>query len=143
MKQIILVLAGAVAGGAVGYAVCWWLGEHGFYSVAIPGVLLGLGAGIAKNRSVVLAVICGLLAVGVGLVAEWLIFPFKDESLGYFLRHIPNLSPVTLLMIAVGGLIGFWVPFSRIEKRPRQGQAGGVPQVSEPANIPPEQEGKS
>src|SRR5262245_55233889 len=132
MKQIVLVLGGALAGGALGYAACWWLAKYGFYSVVLPGGLLGLGAGIAKNRSVVLAVVCGRPALGLGLFAEWSLFPWeKDGSLGFFLLHIPDLGPVTLLMIAAGGFIGFWVPFRRIEKRPRAEAGGKTPSQPE------------
>jgi hypothetical protein len=120
MKQIVLVLAGAIAGGVLGYFGFWWLVQQGLYGLMLPGALLGLGAGIAKNRSVILAVLCGLAAVGLGLFAEWSQFPFiKDDSLTYFLLHVHELKPVTLLMILAGGVIAFWVPFGRIEKRGR------------------------
>jgi hypothetical protein len=29
-----------------------------------------------------------------------------------------DLLPATLLMIAAGGFIGFWVPFRRLERKP-------------------------
>src|SRR5262249_44369444 len=61
MMQSLLVLAGAVAGGVLGYFAFFWVAAQGFYGLIIPGALLGLGAGIAKNRSVVLAVVCGLM----------------------------------------------------------------------------------
>jgi hypothetical protein len=116
MMQSLLVLVGAVAGGALGYFAFFWIAAQGFYGLIVPGALLGLGAGIAKNRSVVLAVVCGLGAVALGLFTEWRFAPFReDESLGFFLRHVQDLKPVTLLMIAVGGLIGFWIPYRRIE----------------------------
>ncbi len=59
--------------------------EQGFYALVLPGGLLGLGAGIVKNRSWLIAVVCGLSAVGLGLFTEWHFFPFvKDESFRYF-----------------------------------------------------------
>ena len=82
------------------------------------GGLLGLGAGITKNRWLCLAVVCGIAALVLGLFTEWRFFPFKaNASLGYFLLHVYQLQGWTLLMIALGGAIGFWVPFRRIEKR--------------------------
>lgn len=120
MKQTVLVLAGAVAGGVVGYLAFAWLYGYGFYGMVLPGGLLGIGAGLARNRSVLVAIVCGLLATGLGLYTEWHFRPWvRDESLGYFLAHIPELSPVTLLMIAAGGVIGFYIPYGRIDRRPQ------------------------
>lgn len=66
--------------------------------------------------------VCGVLAVGLGLFTEWQFAPFKkDDSLSYFLAHILDLRPITLIMIAVGGAIGFWIPFRRVE-RPVKGK---------------------
>jgi heme O synthase-like polyprenyltransferase len=54
------------------------------------------------------------LALALGFLAEWQFAPFiKDGSFGYFVLHLHQLKPITLLMIAAGGFIGFWVPFSR------------------------------
>jgi hypothetical protein len=116
MKNNLLALLGAIAGGTVGYWAFFWIVEQEFYGLILPGGLLGLGAGIVKNRSWLIAVLCGLSAIGLGMYTEWRYAPFvKDESLAYFLAHILDLKPVTLLMIAVGGFLGFWVPFSRRE----------------------------
>jgi hypothetical protein len=132
MRQNALALAGACVGGLIGYAAFFWIAEQGFYALVLPGGLLGLGAGIVKNRSAAVAVVCGLLAVALGLAAEWRFAPFvADPSLGYFLAHIPQLRPVTLVLIAVGALIGFWVPFRRRETgaapagKGRSGAGGG------------------
>jgi hypothetical protein len=117
MKQTLLVLCGAIAGGLLGYLAFFWIADQGFYGLILPGGLLGLGAGITKHRSVPLAVACGVAALALGLFTEWRFAPFNiDGSLGYFLLHAGELKPVTLLMIAVGGAIGFWVPFRRIER---------------------------
>jgi hypothetical protein len=106
-------LAGGVAGGSAGYFVFGWLTSQGFYAVALPGVLLGLGAGMLRQRqSLAFSMVCGAAALGLGVLAEWKHFPFAaDDGLGYFLRHLPDLKPITLIMIALGGFAGFW--FSR------------------------------
>ena len=118
MKNNLLALCGAIVGGALGYYAFFWIAKQGFYALILPGGLLGLGAGIVKNRSWLIAVVCGLLAIALGLFTEWQYAPFvKDESLGYFLAHVADLKPVTLLMIAVGGFLGFWLPFERRERR--------------------------
>jgi hypothetical protein len=128
MKQTLLLLGGAIAGAVLGYFACIWLASQGFYALALPGGLLGLGAGLGKSRSVLPAVLCGLVAVGLGLFTDWHLFPFaKDESLQFYLLHVHDLSPVTLLMIAAGGAIGFYVPFRGVEPRDGTGPGGRGP----------------
>src|SRR5207237_6613579 len=122
MLPTLLVFGGALLGGALGYAAFFWVASQGFYGMILPGGLLGLGAGLARGRYVWPAVVCGLLALGLGLFTEWRFDPFRaDKSLGYFLGHVHELKPVTLLMIGLGGLIGFWLPFRRAEKGNRAG----------------------
>jgi hypothetical protein len=104
-----LGLAGGLAGGALGYLAFGWLLRQGFYALALPGVLMGLGAGLSARRSIGLACVCGVLALALSLFAEWKHFPFrKDESFGYFLSHLSDLRPLTMLMIGVGSAGGFW-----------------------------------
>src|SRR2546430_8818405 len=114
MKNNVLALCGAVAGGVVGYFAFFWVLEQGFYALALPGALLGAGAGLVRNRSVLVAVACGLLALALGVFAEYRFAFAKDESLAFFLsHHLSSLSAFTLVMIAVGGAIGFWIPVRR------------------------------
>jgi hypothetical protein len=104
----------------LGYLAFGWLAAQGFYALALPGVLLGLGAGVlAKQRTMALAVACGLLALALGVFAQWKHFPFvKDDSLAYFLTHLTDLRPLTLILIGLGGFGGFW--FARPGPEPRQ-----------------------
>ncbi len=114
MKQTALVFGGAALGGVVGYFAFFWIAQQGFYGIALPGGLLGLGAGCVAGRWP--AVVCGVLALALTLFTEWKFAPFlKDESLSYFLLHIYEKAPIKLLMIAAGTAIGFWVPFRRVE----------------------------
>jgi hypothetical protein len=116
MKENVFAFAGAIVGGLVGYLAFFWIVRQGFYGLILPGALLGLGAGIFPNRSTVLCVICGFLALALGLLAEWRFEPFiKDEGLIYFLTHVHQLRPITLIMIAAGAFIGFWSPFRHRE----------------------------
>jgi hypothetical protein len=113
-KDDVLVLLGAAVGGLVGCVLFFVIARQGLYGLALPGGLLGLGAGIFKTRSKVVPIVCGLLALALGLFTQWRFAPFAaDASLGYFLLHVPQLRPLTLLMIGVGALIGFYVPFRR------------------------------
>src|SRR5579863_10406437 len=112
MKQLVLVVAGAVAGGALGYFAFGWLLSQGYYGLVLPGGLLGLGAGIGRNRWVSLTIVCGVAALVLGLFTQWHFFFLDGQSnLGYFVTHLHHLSPTTLLMLAAGTAIGFWVPF--------------------------------
>jgi hypothetical protein len=114
MKQTFLVFCGAVAGGIVGYFAFFWIADQGLYALALPGALLGLGAGVVRNRSLLVAIVCGLAATALGLLAEWRFAPFiANDGLGYFLAHVHQLKPITLIMVIVGGLLGFWMPYRR------------------------------
>jgi hypothetical protein len=116
MKQNILALCGALAGGVLGYYAFFWIARQGFFGLVLPGGLLGLGAAIAKSRSILVAVVCALAATALGLFTEWRFAPFiVDGGLGYFLAHVYELQPITLVMIVLGGAIGFWAPYRRIE----------------------------
>jgi hypothetical protein len=103
---------GAAAGAALGYFAFFWIAHQGFYALVLPGALLGLGACLARSRSVAVSIACGVAAVALGLFAEWRFEPFiKDAGLGYFLTHLHQLKGLTLISIAAGGVIAFWVPF--------------------------------
>jgi len=108
--NLALGFAGAAMGGVLGYFAFGWLAQQGFYAVALPGVFMGLGAGfLSKRRSSTLVVVCGIAALALGLFAEWRHFPFiKDASFPYFVSHLSDLKPITLLLIALGGLGGAW-----------------------------------
>jgi quinol-cytochrome oxidoreductase complex cytochrome b subunit len=121
MKQLFLALGGALAGGILGYFAFFWTATQGFYALVLPGGLLGLGAGIVINRSILVALSCGLLATALGLFTEWRFAPFtNDASFVNFLANVHHLKPVTLVMILLGGLIGFWVPYHRMESSTTQ-----------------------
>jgi hypothetical protein len=114
-ENSVVVLIGAAAGGAAGYALFVFARQSGFYAIVLPGAMLGIGAGLARNRSVAMALICGLLALGLGLFTEWRFRPFiRDGRIEYFITHIHELTPITLGLIGLGGFIGFWMPFRRI-----------------------------
>jgi len=102
-------LLGAVIGGGLGYLAFFWIVRQGFYALIIPGALLGYLAGLfAGGRSMTLAVICGIAGLGLGVFTEWRFRPWiADESLLYFLTHIHQLQPITLIMIALGTFFSY------------------------------------
>src|SRR5262245_60278425 len=114
MKEKLLPLAGACVGGLGGYFLFFWIARQGFYGVMLPGCLLGIGAGFFPTRSVAVCVVCGVVALMLGFFTEWRFAPFsKDQSLSFFVSHLHELRPITLIMIVLGGFIGFYGPFQR------------------------------
>jgi len=107
----LLGLIGGAVGGVLGFYTFGWLEGHGFYGLAIPGAFLGLGCGlVAQHRSRPRGVACAVAALLLSIYAEWKYHPFlADGSLTYMLRHLNELSPVTLLMMTIGAGVAYWV----------------------------------
>lgn len=124
-KDDILVLAGALVGGVLGHLAFLWIARQGFYGLVLPGGLCGLGAGIFRARSKAVPIGCGVLALPLGLFSEWRFAPFvADDSFGYLLTRVHQLQPITLIMIAAGAAIAFWIPFRQLQpaEKPRTGE---------------------
>jgi len=115
LSWIFRAIAGCALGGLIGYGLFAWLLSQGFYALVLPGAAVGMGCGlVSKQYSRSQAVLCGVLAVALGLFAEWRFFPFRiDDSPLYFLTHIYELSVVSLLMIALGAAIAVYMGRSR------------------------------
>lgn len=115
IKRLLAELLGAAAGAVLGFFAFFWVARQGFYAMVLPGALLGLGGGLlARDRSVLRATICGVLALALGLFTEWRFRPFyADPGLGYFLAHVHQLQPLTLAMIAAGGGLAVWLALGR------------------------------
>ncbi len=116
----LLGLAGAAAGGVVGYFVFVWLVGQNFYAMILPGAALGAGGTLLlRERSQVFGVVCAALAIPLSVFAEWKMFPFvADDSFSYFLTHLQDLIPVHIIMIVLGVLCAYWFGLGTI--RPRQ-----------------------
>jgi hypothetical protein len=115
----LLALIGGIIGGVLGYYLFFIMTRQGLYPMVVPGALVGLGCGaLSGTKSNAIGAVCALSAVMLGLFIEWQFAPFmNDRSFGYFLTHIHKLKSMTLIMIAIGGVFGFW--FGR-------GREGGV-----------------
>lgn len=111
LRSLVLEVVGALAGGFLGYLLFGWIVSQGFYAMMIPGALLGVGAGLfASDPSPTRGALCALAAVFVGLLAEWNHFPFvADPSLRYFLGHLTELKGLTLLLIALGAGLAYYL----------------------------------
>ncbi|MBN2023883.1 MAG: hypothetical protein JW809_13960 [Pirellulales bacterium] len=118
-------LVGAAIGGLLGLFLRWWLlrfelgpvGLPGRYldALVLPGALAGLGCGLLSGgRSWVLAVLCGLGGLGLGIVSEWKSFPFvANGSPIYFVIHLHRVRTVAKIMIVLGAAFGFWFGLGR------------------------------
>jgi hypothetical protein len=125
-----LAFGGAIAGAVAGYLAFLLLMHSGFYSLVLPGALLGLGAGaLSGHKSNALAVVCGLAGAAVGILADWHSAPFiKDPSLNFYLAHLSDLSRASQFSIVAGAVFAFW--FGR-------GREGGVwPRRTAPVVVP-------
>jgi hypothetical protein len=109
LRPIALGLIGAAAGGFLGYFAFFWIARQGLYALLVPPALMGLVAGLcAWDRSSILAIICGIAGLALGLFTEWRFAPFiADSSLGYFITHVHQLRPLTLIMLAVGPVLSY------------------------------------
>jgi hypothetical protein len=111
-RNLLVGLAGALAGGVIGFVGFNWALRYGYYAPVLPGGMVGIGGGLlVKDRSVLRATICGLFALILGVVAAWRLRP--DQSLGHFLAHVQQLSPLTIVAIIGGGAIGYWLSLGK------------------------------
>jgi len=113
--NLVVPLLCAVAGGVIGHFAFLWIARQGFYALALPGVLIGCAAGWSlRQRSATSAIICALLALAAGIISEWRVHPFiKDGSLGYFIQHLQDLRPFTIILILLGAIFAAWFGMGR------------------------------
>jgi hypothetical protein len=120
LKNLLLGVLLGGAGGVLGYFAFMWTARQGFYALLLPGGLVGAASGlVGRGKSAPRAIICALMALGVGVFTEWRFAPFiQDASLGYFLSHLHDLQPMTQLMIAGGGAIAYWLALGSERGKP-------------------------
>jgi hypothetical protein len=108
-------LAGAVVGGVIGSLAFEWALPYGIHLMALPGAMVGIGCGIATaRRSLAAGILAGVAALDLSVYLEWKCFPFvRDNSLGFFLRHLHEASMQTRITVIVGTLLGFWFGWRR------------------------------
>jgi len=106
---------GAAVGGVAGYFVFGWILGQGFYALVLPGAFVGLGCGYAtRRRSTACGVMSAVVALALGTVCEARFRPFiADDSFQYFITHMHKLTPVTLIMLALGTMMGYWFGVGR------------------------------
>jgi hypothetical protein len=102
-------------GGALGWWLFFVLTRQGFYSLALPGALLGYVCGkLSGRRSKPLGIFCAVAALFLGIILEWRFAPFvKDGSFVFFITHLGDLRGVTKIMIALGAVFGYYLGIGR------------------------------
>ncbi len=115
LRDIAFGVLGSFVGACLGYFLFQAIARQGFYAIALPGALTGLGCGsLSRHRSVMLGIACAIVGTIAGIVAEWQFAPFiKDNSLRYFLSHLHQLKPLSQFLIIVGGILAFWFGLGR------------------------------
>ncbi len=109
-------LVGAILGGVIGYFLFVKLSEMGLYAFVLPGALIGIGCGwLAKSRSVILMVVCFLLAIAVATFGEWKSHWFVDDQgnnlgLVYFIQHIhESRNGFAIFAVGLNGIVAAWL----------------------------------
>lgn len=123
-KTLALGLLGAALGGTAGYFLFGWLLQQGFYALLLPPASVGFGAGLAaRQRCIPLAAVSAVLGLALGVFTQWRFAPFTtDESLGYFLAHLHQLRPMTLIFLLIGGVLAYRLALGReATRRPGEG----------------------
>ena len=125
-QDVLRRLFGTAVGAAVGIAGYWFLVRQGIVLLALVGGCLGLLGGMwSLRRSRAWGI--GLAVVGVALTigVEWRFFPFiADESLGYFLANLHDLSWRTHLSILFAAFFGYH--FGQGRDRAEDADVGGL-----------------
>ena len=104
-------IVGAVIGGTLGWFAFGWLLSQGFYALAFPGALVGLGFGTLSRRSMFVGgLFCAVAGFALMVACEWYHRPFSDDkSLLYFVTHLHKLdNQFTYVLVAIGTAFSFW-----------------------------------
>lgn len=108
-------LVGASLGGAVGVTAYWLLLQSAYYMPGVAGIGLALGVSAAARwRRLAWGVLTALLALVLSLGTDWWFRPFlADPSLSFYLRHLTDLSGLTLASLLIAPVLGFYFGIGR------------------------------
>jgi hypothetical protein len=109
---------GAVIGGSAGVVAYSFTLQNGIHLLAVVGAGLALGAGwLARRRSIAWGAIVAFSAVLLSILVEWLFRPFVvDPSFSYFIGHLPNLPPNSVISLFVVAGLGVYFGRGRNQK---------------------------
>ncbi|MEZ5964789.1 MAG: hypothetical protein R3F56_13165 [Planctomycetota bacterium] len=119
-SEPILRLAGAAAGGGIGYLAFRALEDQGFLAVAVVGAGVALGGGLlARSRRIGWGVFVAILAVVATAVVEWKHSFRADESFASFVTNVGSLSTRSKLSYLAVALAGLWFGAGRPRRASR------------------------
>lgn len=103
-------LVGALAGGLIGFALTWVLGQAGMMLLAAAGGGVAIGAGSGRlPRSLPWTIGITALALAVAVFTAWHFTPFiADPSLGYFIANIGATDMQTKIALGITGALGIF-----------------------------------
>lgn len=103
-------MSGAIIGAGLGYLAFNFMANNGLYAMVLPGALVGLVAGrVSGAYSNAIGAACAVIGTLTSVLIEWNFAPFvADDSLSYFISRVHRISPVHLIMIAIGVAFAFW-----------------------------------
>jgi hypothetical protein len=118
-----LGVIGGIVGGVFGFVLFFWIIKQDFYAMVLPGASIGLGCGLlARHPSTARGVVCAIAALGLGLYTEWRYAPFiGDDRFSYLVTHFYQLRPITLIMIALGAALAYYLGKEAGFLAPRRG----------------------
>jgi uncharacterized membrane protein YuzA (DUF378 family) len=81
IRDVALGAVGGLLGGCLGFFGFSLIAREGFYAIALPGALVGLGCGCLSGRkSLFLGILCAVFGLLVGIVAAWRFAPFERQE---------------------------------------------------------------
>lgn len=99
---------GAALGAAVvAYFAVYFLKKNGFYTMMLPGLLIGMACGYLSGcKSPVMGVVALVVALIAGVLIEWHVY--WDVTLPTFLSKFHTIGSTRLLMHGLGAAMAFW-----------------------------------
>jgi len=115
--RIPLGILGALLGGVVGFFLFRFLHGQGLYFMVLPGVMVGLGCGLAaRSRSFVFSIIAMAIAIPVAIFCEWKTDVFLCDDgqtimgIGEYVSRMVELRGKQLpIFIGLNGLLALWL----------------------------------
>lgn len=114
LTRYLVPLLGGLIGAALGYFLFSWVMRQGFVPLALPGGFIGIGAGLFKGpRTIWPSIALGIFGLIWGAFCYWKFLAGEQYPFTTFLSNPQDLPAIHLGLLALGGLVAFWIPFRR------------------------------